>query len=338
MVWQGVPEIVCRDATPTEIGTLHGSLAKARIHRAIENYTSLYQETADLTWSEALERASKYVEPLEANVPDLVEEMRAIAVAAEVDFLDILALNHWTADKEDTVFLAQNWDWVGETAEATVFMDIQPQGKPRMQMFGEAGLVGKFGFNDKGLGVCMNAIRAGVVDSTKLPVHLAIRKVLECSSFEEALASINERGLASCITFTVADSTGAMASVECSPRGNVPIQPDHEGTVCHTNHLYAPAQTARVKDHPSANSFSRLTRMQELSKGTAPSFKSIRSRMSDEEGTPVSICRSRPPGAKGMEKMETLSTMIMDLKKGKAELSLGRPSLSPEIRILTMDS
>jgi hypothetical protein len=39
-----------------------------------------------------------------------------------------------------------------------------------------------------------------------------------------------------------------------------------------------------------------------------------------------------------MERMETLATIIIDLKKGQAELSLGRPSLQPEVRLLTMDS
>jgi len=112
-------------------------------------------------------------------VPEIVEEMKAIASASDVPFIDIVTLNvrsetsltnysdgcttvgqYWKAKEgsADSVFLAQNWDWVGETAKATVFFDIQPKGGPRIRVYGEAGLVGKFGFNSDGVAVCMNAI------------------------------------------------------------------------------------------------------------------------------------------------------------------------------------
>lgn len=355
--WEGVPEIVCHDATPTQIGQVHGRIAADRIRTSIKNYTNLYRETANLTWEESRARAEKYIEPLTRSVPEIVEEMKAIALASDVPFIDILTLNvrseisltnysdgcttvgqYWKPKDggQESVFLAQNWDWVGETANATVFFDIQPQGKPRIRMYGEAGLVGKFGFNSAGVAVCMNAIRSGFVDCEKLPVHVAIRKLLECSSFAEAKQLLKEKGLASCVHFAVADSTGKLASFECSPIGNTEIEADDEGTICHTNHLYAKNLPPKLVDHPSKNSFSRLERMQELTQGQPPSFSSIRSRMSDEQNAPVAICRSAPPGASGMERMETLSTIIVNLKERTAEISLGRPSLSPPIRILTV--
>lgn len=52
MVWQGVPEVVCHGTSP-EIGLCHGTVARDRIRMNIENYTILYEETANIKWSQA---------------------------------------------------------------------------------------------------------------------------------------------------------------------------------------------------------------------------------------------------------------------------------------------
>lgn len=111
-------------------------------------------------------------------------------------------------------------------------------GTPRIQILGEAGIVGKFGFNDAGAGICMNAIRAERRPLSKLPVHLAMRKALECSSFE-VMHMLDHQRVASTFNLVIADSKGRIGTVECSPIGNALIEPV-DGIVCHTNHLYAP--------------------------------------------------------------------------------------------------
>lgn len=77
------------------------------------------------------------------------------------------------------------------------FFDIRKTGKPRIRLIGEAGILAKFGFNDAGVDLCMNAIRCGTVDKTRLPVHLAMRRVLECESFDKAFAMLTSKGMAS---------------------------------------------------------------------------------------------------------------------------------------------
>jgi len=347
MVFQGAPEIIC-SGSPHEIGLAHGSQARERIAIGISNYTRLFAETAQIDWSQACQRAEKFIPGLEKQAPDCLAEMRGIAEGAGVPFLDILALNvrseialtHYTDGctslakvTEDSAFLAQNWDWVGEASLSTVFLDIRETGKPRIQMMGEAGLVGKFGFNECGVGVCMNAIRAGALDVGMLPVHVAIRKVLECKSYGEARAVLDDRGVAACVNLMIADRKGAFETIECTPRGNtVIIQEEDSGAVVHTNHLYA---SKLVEDQRSANTYSRLARMQKLCRGKQFSYDSIRSWLSDDEGSPTAICRVAPPGAVGMERMETLATIIMDLKDLTAQVSFGRPNLNPEIKHLS---
>lgn len=352
--WNGVPEVVAR-GSPWEIGFSHGSQIPNRIAVCISNYEKLFLETAEADWAESKARAAAYLPSLEQNEPDLVEEMRGIAAGAEVNFLDILALNlrseialtnysdgctSITSQNPDDsrTYVAQNWDWVGEASASTAFFDIRKTGKPRIRMMGEAGIVAKFGFNDAGVGLCMNAIKCGTVDRTHLPVHLAMRRVLECTSFDEALSMLTEKGLASCANLVIADKTGKLATVESTPNGLAPIFPaPGTSTIFHTNHLWSTQIPAGIRDHPSLNSFSRLERIKELSQHESVTVDKIRSWMSDEQGTPYSICRSTPPNAVGIERMETVATVIIDLNNLRAEISFGKPSLSPPVRIISIE-
>ncbi|KIW58352.1 hypothetical protein PV05_02877 [Exophiala xenobiotica] len=352
--WQGVPEVVA-SGSAWDIGFAHGSQIPNRIRTAISNYEELFQETADCDWAESKNRASTYLPSLEQNHPDLVEEMRGIAEGSGVDFQDVLALNLRSEisltnysdgctsivsqnPTTSEVFLAQNWDWVGEAGRSTAFFNIRKTGKPRIRMLGEAGILAKFGMNEAGLGICMNAIRCGTVNKNALPVHLAVRRVLECRSFDEAFAVLEKNLVASCCNFMIADRDGNFATIECTPKGLAPIRPQPgSSTTFHTNHLWSPNVPDGIRDHPSKNSFSRLERIRELSNGQEADMAKIRAWLADEQGTPVSICRSTPPLAKGMERMETLATVIMDLQKLKFEASFGKPSLSPPVRTILLD-
>ncbi|KAF2503071.1 AAT-domain-containing protein [Lophium mytilinum] len=352
--WNGVPEVIA-SGSPWEVGFAHGSQIPHRIAVCISNYERLFLETAEADWTESKARAATYLHSLEKNEPDLVEEMRGIASGAGRDFLDILALNLRSEialtnysdgctsivtrnAARGEVYLAQNWDWVGEAGTSTAFFDIRPTGKPRLRMMGEAGIVGKFGFNDSGVGVCMNAIRCGTVDKSHLPVHLAMRRILECRSFDEALVMLTSKGLATCANLVLADKSGKIATIECTPKGLAPIFPEPGSwTTFHTNHLWSPHVPAGIRDHPSKNSFSRLERIKVLSEDQEASVEKIRSWLSDDEGTPVSICRSTPDNAVGIERMETLATIIIDLPNLKTEVSFGKPSLSPPVRTLTIE-
>lgn len=352
--WNSVPEITA-SGSPWDIGFTHGSKIPNRIRGAILNYARLFLETAGVDWEESKARAAKFLPALERNEQDIVEEMRGIAAGAGVNFLDILALNVrseialtnysdgcTSIATQDVVngviFVAQNWDWVSEASASTVLFDIRKDSEPHIKMMGEAGIVAKFGLNEYGVGICMNAIRCGAVNQDALPVHIAMRRVLECKSFDKAFEMLQKKGVASCFNLVIGDRSGKVATIECTPKGLAPIFPQPgSSTTWHTNHLWSPDVPEGIKDHPSANSFSRLERIKELTEGQTADSQKIRAWLSDEKGTPVSICRSVPPNTKGIERMETLATVILDLYSLKAEISFGKPSLIPPVRLLTME-
>ncbi|EPE03410.1 acyl-coenzyme a 6-aminopenicillanic-acid-acyltransferase [Ophiostoma piceae UAMH 11346] len=356
MVFHGVPELLC-EGSPRAIGLAHGKGAAQQIRNSIALYSTLFGETAGIDWPEARRRAQVFLPSIQNHAPHLYVEMQGIADGAGdgVDIDDILTLNvrseiALTNYSEgctslagidpagrNHVFLAQNWDWVEEAADSLILIDLRADGKPRALLMCEAGIVGKFGLNTHGFGVCMNAIRCGAQDVSRLPVHIALRLAIECPSFAAAKALLDAKGLASTCNIVMADRGGAFGTFECSPHGNTMIRAaPSETIVCHTNHLYAPNGPRGLVDHPAANSFTRLARIQELTGGRAPqSIQQIRAWLSDEHGLPAAICRQRPPSATGTERMVTLATIIMDLTDFELEVSFGRPSLSPPVRQTT---
>ncbi|KAJ5812675.1 acyl-coenzyme A:6-aminopenicillanic-acid-acyltransferase [Penicillium riverlandense] len=335
---------------PYDIGFTHGSSASAEVHANVDTYTFFFAETTQITWKQARERAvAQFTSTLEAKYPEILEEMRGIADGAGGGLTkeDILTLNvrseialtnyadGCTSISQRTdggkIFVAQNWDWLEELQKGMVFLHITPMGSDiEMKFLSEAGLVGKAGMNNAGFGLCANALRSGAFNQNNFPVHVMSRRLLQyATSFDSALSIIEEFGLASTTNYMLGDKSGKHGDIECSPYGNIIIFP-RNGYVAHTNHLYGPNRPPRLIDHPAPNSISRLARIQELTDKdmdlkVPTSFESLRTRLSDQEGTPVSICRDRPPGAVGMERMTTLSTVMMELSSCTGKVLIGRP-------------
>ncbi|KAK6384580.1 hypothetical protein LTS17_002143 [Exophiala oligosperma] len=215
--------------TSYEIGLQHGRGAAAQVHANINTYTGFFEETAQISWPAARERAvGQFAPTLKARYPEILNEMRGIADGAGggLTYEDILALNVRSeisltnyADgctsisqigEGGKIFLAQNWDWLEELQRGMVFLHVKPRGSDiAFQFLGEAGIVGKIGMNSAGFGLCMNALRSGAFDNLKLPVHIMSRRLLQyATSVDEAVAIIDEFGLASTSNYMFADKSG----------------------------------------------------------------------------------------------------------------------------------
>lgn len=94
--------------------------------------------------------------------------------------------------------------------ENLIILTIEQASKPTIKMVTEAGIIGKIGLNSMGVGVCLNAIRAKGMDYTRLPCHLGLRMVLESKSREEAVARLENYGIASACHMLIADPTGGV--------------------------------------------------------------------------------------------------------------------------------
>lgn len=192
------------------------------------------------------------------------------------------------------------------------------------------------------MGTCLNAIRAKPIDPSKLPIHVALRVCLDSKSKAEAMARLGDLGgVASAQHILIADAQGP-TSWELSPRGNVEIQPDSNGLVCHTNHM---VENKLMHEPPwLSGSPIRLERTRDLSKALAAEGKAVngdvlRSQVfSDTFNAPQAICCQEDPSRPIETRSSTLFNIVMQLggTHPSAEVVWGQPGSGKEGEVLHM--
>ncbi len=215
-----------------------------------------------------------------------------------------------------------------------ISLHISQPGKPRIHMMTEAGIIGKIGLNSAGVGVALNAVKARGVDFSRLPVHLALRRVLESESYQEAAEVLQNVGVAAACHILIAGPNGSVG-LECSAFDVVRLQARRQygrDIITHTNHFLeshsGPECPPDLPDSPC-----RLRRLNELleKEEDKPSDEGIRKMLKDEANFPGSICRA----SSGKDGFATLFSIIMDLNNRKAQVSMGRPT--EPVELLTLE-
>jgi isopenicillin-N N-acyltransferase like protein len=192
---------------------------------------------------------------------------------------------------------------------------------PTIKMITEAGMIGKIGFNSRGVGVCFNAIRARGMDQSRLPVHLGLRIALESTSSTEAVEKLEKIGMASSAHILIADEFTA-TGLEFTSATFAKLPVDARGRVVHSNHLLLPHPNAYeppwLEDSP--------VRVAVMEKNTgavkdALSWPIFRRLFEDETNYPAAICRAQT----GSSDIATLFNIVMELREKKAVIRMGRP-------------
>ncbi|OQU95358.1 hypothetical protein CLAIMM_01579 [Cladophialophora immunda] len=304
----------------------------------------MFKKYTGKDWEQILVIAEEFEARIQTTWPRYYEEIRGIATGSGQGTLDIIALNTRTEiaygllaaytnvptdgcttlfwNTGDNVFLGQNWDWMEEQKQNAGLMTIKSPGFPTIKMVTEAGIIGKIGLNSSGVGICMNAIRSTGYDSTRIPVHLAMRMVLECETASQAAEQLQAVGVAGSVHLLVADVATAF-SFEFTPRSCLRLHPDDEGRIVHSNHMIE--KHPGIWEDPEADSFPRLQRMRQtaderLLTSGMKSLGAFQSLFDDHQGFPVSICRFQ----EGASEDATLFNIVMDLRKTEATVTWGR--------------
>jgi len=192
---------------PEEIGRQHGQLLAEQIHRNIDFYKSIFLKSFG-DESQILSAARHFKDSIQAYNPNYVLEIDNIALGAAVsEPLWLYAINSRTelsmlnGLQECTAivcprknYLAQTWDWAQKLEGSFFIMKISfPDGHQILQL-SEAGMIGKIGLNNQGLGVTLNYLYDEHVDFSTVPIHILLRQVLECRTLEEAQNAARRSG------------------------------------------------------------------------------------------------------------------------------------------------
>lgn len=136
-----------------QIGVKHGRSLKDQIRDQMRIYESMFEYTSKLSWHEVREVAKEFAPTIQRLTPHIFAEMEGIAEGAQVDILDIVALNCrseialgkfsdgcttlcWKTNDNVRV-LSQNWDWTATVKKNLAMVSIEQPGKPSIYMVTE---------------------------------------------------------------------------------------------------------------------------------------------------------------------------------------------------------
>ena len=334
-----VPKIAL-SGSPEEIGFSHGELLKEQIRRNIEFYKGLF--LAGLRdESGILKSAGLFREKIKAFNPDYAVEIEHIALGAQVsEPLWLYALNARTelalagSARECTAvvfpkagLIGQTWDWARSLLDNFVIMQIDLPSGVRILQLTEAGIIGKIGLNNRGLGVTLNILWIPGDRPAGVPIHILLRAILESQTLDEARQVVDRSGVGKASNLIVCQN-GSAFDVEFFGDGAA-FQEIIKPAYVHTNHIVHSMGDFQVEGTDLTGSIARYEAVEK-------NFEKARDFSLDEMVSILSECPGgegsvlvpyKPDTQSGLGYIGTLATVVMDLEGGIMFVRRGNPSL-----------
>ena len=320
--------------TPAQIGLQTGMLLKNEIRRNIDFYIPYIQDK--LPGPKLTKAVVQIKSLLNTYCPHLLIEIESMAAAAEVDPVYMMAMNARTElllsphynECTAVVFprkglLGQNWDWSSRLEKGTVVVEItRPDGLKIIQLT-EAGICGKIGMNNRGIGVTLNILKTFDRNLTGMPIHIVMRNILECKNLQEARQMINRLPQKTASNLVVADTGDALDVEYGGPTWQlVEITDDYYVHTNHYIHLIDIPVDGAALENSKTRYYSAINKLQ-TSERTMAGLKAV---LSDtREPYPVFRKYIADPD-KHLKEMGTLATIVMDLKKRVFAVRKGNPA------------
>ncbi len=301
------PEISV-SGSPRGIGQQIGEAARELIRGFCAVAMDRVNQTVRIDRAAAMDVAAESIPLAENYAPQMIEELRGTAEAAGVSLEELMLLqvrNQLRAtDAGCTSFsvaptrsaqrlVAQNWDNDPALDEFTIVLTRKPTGKPASTTLTQAGLIGYIGFNDAGIGMCLNSLPAPS-RQFGVPHYFMVREILESRSLDEAVHAVNRAERAIPANIMLSTPQGP-ADLEVTIDAVHLLTDPQSGMVTHTNHCKHPEL---VKINPQFDeliqSHARQCRIDELltpEDGTLLTLADIQAALRNHVEHPRSICR-----------------------------------------------
>lgn len=256
-----------------EVGYIQGSAFRNRIDQFLSDGLArvgpILGKTVSL--SDFKEAISSYASVIEAELPDLAEELTGLAEGAKITMeaayllqlrRELIGYQSIRAEGDCTSFgrlieggsvLGQTIDLNGFMAPELTTMQIELEDSDRrLQLVSFTGLLGYLGMNDCGLAIVLNLVLSGSW-RPGIPGYMLIRHLLDvASSVDECLERISELPLASSRSMTICDGQ-RLVTVEYVLDELVVME---KNECIHANHFLHPSFTERDELNPFARTSS----------------------------------------------------------------------------------
>lgn len=341
----------------TEIGEEHGKLFGDEIGVSVRKRMKLCQrwpdaqgETKSLELIRELGRLC-WLEQ-EKYSPELLEEVEAIARVAEVDPVELLIMNGYT-DFRDLLYSAPADDpggctsfmvgpesavggrsWIGQTWDMeysalphVVFLELEPNDRPRAKVLSLTGCVGMMGINECGVCVTITNLHARY-GQVGVAWTLVVRRILECTTAGEAMNELERARLIGGHNYSIMGPGGQGWNIEVLPenRSVTPLRGDY----LHSNHCLdeslLPGEYTKneIGRKSTLNRLDQATRFMEEHRGKVDLDTLIAFTRVEDPELPYSICARTGDGIDTM----TCGAVIMSPDTKEIWALQGRPTES----------
>jgi isopenicillin-N N-acyltransferase-like protein len=346
-----------------DLGLAHGRAFGTQIEYNRDFYLDWLSQSGSISQDRLFELARGFLPVIEEHFPEIAEEMDGIARGAGLDLQEIALINARTdisaivkaelkratlpgctalalfgrAKGKPALALGQNWDWNPRMAEAPVLLRLAPADAPELVTLVEAGMVGKIGFNQERLGVCLNFMKHladGRPGRFGVPIHCLLRVALSCETLKQAVERIEGSPRCASANFLLARhglGEPEALDLEISPDSVGRLRPEGASLV-HTNHFLSAGLAEGCTSGRGPSTMKRLAMAEklatELEESETDPVKRMQRILASRENLPYPISRQRNPDPSS----STLAGVVMDLTRNRLILTKGAPHVSDWIR------
>jgi isopenicillin-N N-acyltransferase-like protein len=292
-----------------EMGRQLGEAARDEIRGFAEIALERVNKTVSVSRERALSIAARSTEFVRGYSPEMLEELHGMAESSHVPFDELMLLQVRNQLRPDAdagctsvslaagtsaakgAIVAQNWDNDPALDPFTIVLTRKPNGKPALVNLTQAGLIAYIGFNDAGIGLCLNTLPAPSRE-VGVPHYFTVRGIYESDSLAGAIDAVRRAQRAIPANIMLATPQGP-ADLEVT-LDDVRVLSGEQGQVTHANHCKHPELLAVNDAFPELiESYPRQQRIDKLlnAAGAPLSLETVKTALKDHEGHPRSICR-----------------------------------------------
>lgn len=337
--------IILTGGSPRERGREHGELAQDQVGLSVERYMERFAHFAGLSPEDARERAGGFAPVIRDYDPDLLEEIEGVAEGAGFSTEELLAVNCRSeimfstplpectsfglapeATANGHTYVGQNWDWAPDIKETLILLVIEQDPKPTVVLLDEAGMIGRMGLNNAGIGLATNTL---ISEQYQLgvPYNMLLRGILNQRHMADAIGALVRPTRALSANYMIGDAGGQVIDIEASPVHIDYLAPER-GVLTHGNHFEgARLQGRDLSLERFPDSLYRGCRLRDSLADRAGDITvdDIKDALRDKYGQPHAIARDADPTQGRFEQLETVASIIMDVTEGRFLLSRGAP-------------
>lgn len=331
---------------PREMGRQFGEAARDEIRGFADIALERVNKSMRVSRENAMSIAARSIEFARGYSPEMLEELDGMAESSKVPLVELMLLqvrNQLRPDADagctsvslaspatanHAAIVAQNWDNDPALDPLTIVLTRKPTGKPAHVNLTQAGLIGYIGFNDAGIGVCLNTLPAPSRE-VGVPHYFLVRGIFESRSLAGAIDAVRRAQRAIPANIMLATPQGP-ADLEVT-LDDVRVVAGENGQVTHTNHCKHPELLTindsfgeLIESHP------RLRRMDKLlsAAGGPLDLQAVKTVLQDHEGHPRSICRHANDDPRtGF--WQTVFSVIIEPDQRRMHVSRGTPCQHP---------